>query len=194
MALAECHGGTQTAQSEKKRKEPPPQSPSRPAAGGGWKDLIADWSSRLGQIATLAREAELAGESCEDFAARVAHAWTTATSPANAGRIAKPAGAVVYHLRSRSWPCEGVVDAGDESAAAEALAAASKSAAIKQAAERTRTTDSARFAIARTVQRSRGNGTPREQVRRLLECTISRETLAAAGWSTVDQALDEYWI
>jgi len=183
VSRAECHGDTLTAlEAPLKRTEPPPQSPS---AAGGWPELIAEWRSRIGQIGHLAYEASRAGEAAASFADRVQSAWRTATHPANARAITRPAGAVVYFLRSRTWPAEGVVDPADAAAAEAALAAQSgaEQAARARAARRQVEQQAARAST--LVMARRRAGVVDEAIAAELRRGFGREVLETIGWAGV---------
>lgn len=183
VSRAECHHGTLTAlEAHQKRTEPPPQSPS---AGGGWPELIAEWRSRIGQIGHLAYEASRAGEAAASFADRVQSAWRTATHPANARAITRPAGAVVYFLRSRAWPAEGVVDPGDAAAAAAALAAQSGAEQAVRARAARRQVEQQVARASTLVMARRRAGVADEAIAAELRRGFAREVLETIGWAGV---------
>ncbi len=185
VSRPECHHGTQTApEAHQKRTEPPPQSPS---AGGGWPELIAEWRSRIGQIGQLAGEAAHAGEAAEAFACRLEAAWRTATHPANARTITRPAGSVVYFLRTRCWPAEGVVDPADAVAAQAAVDYQTRTDQERQRRTARRHADQlARQASTRVRQLRRG-GVSDERIAAELAREFAPEVLAAIGWTVVSQ-------
>ena len=156
--------------------------------------MISEWQSRIGQITQLVRDSERRGELCQAFAERLTIAWRTATSPVNAGKLARPAGAVVYLLRNGSWPCEGVVDACDERAVERAAAEVATRAERRAERERERERDWVQLRVATAVRQARGKGATRERLREWMEPRISRETLAIGGWSSVDEAIGDYWV
>jgi hypothetical protein len=105
--------GTRTVpEPHKNRSEPPPPTPSQPnGGGGGWEMIVSEWRTRISQIALLVKEAQSAGQTCDEFLARLRFAWEVAEHPANKGKsVRKPAGAVVYWMRMNSWPAEGVIE------------------------------------------------------------------------------------
>lgn len=184
VSRAECHHGTQTAlEAHQKRTEPPPQSPS---AAGGWPELIAEWRSRIGQIGQIAGDAARAGESAEAFSLRLQAAWRTATHPANSQAITRPAGAVVYFLRSRSWPAEGVVDPADGAAAAAALAEQTGAAHAAQARAARRQLEQQAARASTLVMTRRRAGVADEAIAAELRRGFAREVLQAIGWAAAD--------
>lgn len=162
VTRAECHGGTQSAPRSDYEAPPPPT----PALSAGWAAAVARFRGRIGQIESLAQLARQRGEQPEEWAATVEYAMRIAE--ANRDRLAKPIGAVVYFLRTSTWPSEVVepkaVEAKHEQRAAE---------------QRRKVIHSQ---IGDTIRTERRRGTDDDALLRLLRARFPSDLLDELGW------------
>ncbi len=162
VTRAECHSGTQSAPRSAPEAPPPPT----PAVSADWAAAAAKFRGRLGQIDSLASLAAARGESPAEWERAVELALRTAA--ANASRLAKPMGAVVYFLRTGTWPVDLV--APEQRAAMEAKRTAAQS---RQCAK------GSAFDLIRTQRRA---GVDDDTIAADLRAKFSPEILAEIGW------------
>lgn len=159
---AECHHGTQSAPRSAFEAPPPPT----PAFASEWAAAAAKFRGRIGQIDSLAAIAQSRGESPTEWQQNVEFALRVAQ--ANAARLSKPMGAVVYYLRTGTWPVDVV--------SPEQRAMVDQK---RTEATRRQLTEQAVFELVKTARRQ---GADDDTVLKELRAKFSPELLAEMGW------------
>ena len=172
--------GTRTVpEPHKNRSEPPPPTPSHPnGGGGGWELIVSEWRTRISQIQQITVEARAAGETPEEFVARLRAAWEMAMHPANRERVRKPAGAVVHWLRQGTWPVDGLIDPQDS----QALQAATQRVERRSAEVEWQQTQAVLYQV---VKAGRQAGASEDEIRAALLRRASAADVARFGWGGV---------
>lgn len=157
-----CPGVTQSAPRSAPEAPPPPT----PAVANDWAAAAGRFRGRIGQIDSLAAIARERGHSPAEWEQTVEFALRTAA--ANASKLAKPMGAVVYFLRTGTWPVE--LTPPEQHAARDAKRTEAMQMQI------------ARGTVREIILAGRRKGASEEEIGAVLRAQFSPAVLAEVGW------------